>query len=425
MLILVLWMSTVLGLMSYSVLYQMSIEARLNSSRNRSNQALMLARAGLAKAFVDLRNDMVYDQNEQREGNPRFDALGEIWADVEQDKLDYELGPGHFNVEVIDAESRLNLNRITAANKVLLDTIIEQIGYSEDDARIVAAAIIDYMDSDDVPLLENAEGTEGEAYGRLMAEAEGRRICRDDVPVAVFPNEPFLTIDGLLDVYGVTPALFFGPDTPEAEYYDDLLGERWGGNFQMSNRRRSRFAGPPVGLRDFFTLDGSGQLNVNTAPRHVLQALMEAAGDTGAEMKADSITRRRSSARGRSDDAFKTLQDFQNSSEIGGLMQAMMAMHPLTVESTVFTVRSTGTVGEINRTLEAVVSRNWLQVPVNETLEELDRQRDRARIRQDRRDRWEDPDNANMVNIPNLRIKRWNPNSTAIANEHYDGRRRR
>lgn len=55
MLVLVLWMTAILSMMSYSVLYQVTIEMRLGSVRNRALQSEMLARAGLAKAFADLR----------------------------------------------------------------------------------------------------------------------------------------------------------------------------------------------------------------------------------------------------------------------------------------------------------------------------------------------------------------------------------
>lgn len=418
MLVLVLWMTAILSMMSYSVLYQVTIEMRLGSVRNRALQSEMLARAGLAKAFADLRNDLIFDRHEEREGNPVFDSLADVWADPNQDKMDVELGDGMFNVEVYDAESRFNLNNFRGPNRILLEEIIQKIGYSEEDAELVASAIIDYMDSNETPTVERAEGTEGEFYGRLMAEDRGLSTRRDEFDLAIFPNEPYLTIDALMEVYGVTPDLFFGPGTPEAEYYNRMLGERWGGRFEMDRRRRTRSSDVIVGLRDFFTLDGSGQLNVNTAPPHVLEVLFAAAGDTSAERKVDSLVRRRPGGRPgrrRIDDAFKTIQDFQNASEVGGLIGAMQALHPLTVRSTVFTVRSTGKVGSVTRTLEATVTRDLNAVQVDDNFEARDRARNRTRIREERRARWEDPDNANIVNMPNLRIIRWNPNPVAEA----------
>src|SRR5690606_3744836 len=74
-LVLVLWIAVLLSLLAYSVLYQMSLESRVTSLRARQLEANTLARAGIAKAFTDLKNDMIFDNSDAM--NPPFDAEGD------------------------------------------------------------------------------------------------------------------------------------------------------------------------------------------------------------------------------------------------------------------------------------------------------------------------------------------------------------
>ncbi|HMX63479.1 MAG TPA: hypothetical protein PKD58_10465, partial [Candidatus Sumerlaeota bacterium] len=60
-LVLVLWIVVILSLMAYSMLYQVSSEMSITSARKKQLQAEALARAGIAKAVVDLRNDLLFD----------------------------------------------------------------------------------------------------------------------------------------------------------------------------------------------------------------------------------------------------------------------------------------------------------------------------------------------------------------------------
>jgi type II secretory pathway component PulK len=151
-LVLVLWIAVILSMLAYSVLYQMSLELRLTSMERKSLEAKSLARAGLAKGFVDLRNDMIFDFSDNT--IPPFDALGDVWADPEQDKEEVKLGPGEFTVTIADEDSLLDINQFRAANRIVLEKIIQRIGYEEEDANIVASAIIDYADADDHTVLE-------------------------------------------------------------------------------------------------------------------------------------------------------------------------------------------------------------------------------------------------------------------------------
>ncbi len=409
-LVLVLWIAVLLSLLAYSVLYQMSLESRVTSLRARQLEANTLARAGIAKAFTDLKNDMIFDNSDAM--NPPFDAEGDIWAKPEEGKDAMPLGNGEFSVQVIDHESLFNINRFRPNNKLLLEKIIEQIGYTEEDSRIVASAILDYMDEDDVPSLDSAPAaTEGMAYGILRAEDLDLSTRERDIEEVMFADEPFLTVEALLDVYGVTPELFFGPETPEAEYYRAQLGPLQGEMFEIETRRRRRDPDSPiVGLRDFFTVHGSEVLNVNTAPKHVLQALFEAAGRTDSERAADNVIRQRRANRKHdfdNDRAFKSSGDLQASAEIGAYMGPMMAMYPMGVNSTVFTVRSTGRVGATRHTIEATVSRRLGEFQRDEDFEKMERAKEREQLYEDRRRRQRDRDSENIARIPLVRVMEW------------------
>jgi type II secretory pathway component PulK len=410
-LVLVLWIAVVLSMLAYSVLYQMSLELRLTSMSKKTLQAKAMARAGMAKGFVDLRNDMIFDFSDDT--IPPFDALGDVWADPSENKEDVELGPGSYTVSIVDEESLLDINQFRAANRIVLEKIIERIGYEEEDAKIVASAIIDYADPDDQPVLELSQGVEGFAYGVYVAEALGQSTREDDVERLVFPNEPYLTVDALLDVYGVTPELFFGPDSPEAAYYRELAGEVKGDRFEMSNRARraTRRKETQFGLRDYFTVHGTGRLNVNTAPQHVLAAVFDAAGASDPDRLAEQIVKFRpggtSRRRVNNDNAFKSTADMQQNADLASIYGPAQALYRFEVRSSVFTLTSVGTVGDVSQTLKCTVTRGLAQLQRDESFEAIDRAREREERYEDRRQRHQDKENELLVRQPNIRILQW------------------
>ncbi len=313
-LLLVLWIMVVLSLIAYSVIFQVTTETSITTSRKKYLKAQALARAGIAKAIIDLKNDMLYDTVE--ETGP-FDAEGDVWARPEEAKTEVVLGDdeetdGYFNTRVYDEDGLFNLNEMTPANMMLLQKIIESIGYEEEDARDVAAIIVDWRDGDTIPSLANSSNNEeGIAFAIMMNEDLGGETDPDDVQPLRFRNENYATVEELLEVPGVTPELFFGPGSDEAIYYSKILPPYDGGRFQIKERRRSRFDDKIVGLRDYFTVHGIGRLNINTAPAHVLAAFAEAAGNTDGERWADRII---SNRRGGKDDDLDNSRAYRASS---------------------------------------------------------------------------------------------------------------
>ena len=104
-LVLVLWIVVILSLMAYSMLYQVSSETSITSVRKKQLKAEALARAGIAKAIVDLRNDSLFDSVE---GQKNFDGEGDVWARPEEGKLEAKVGDdkeGYFDARVYDVLS--------------------------------------------------------------------------------------------------------------------------------------------------------------------------------------------------------------------------------------------------------------------------------------------------------------------------------
>lgn len=414
MLVMVLWVVTILSLLMYSLLYSLTLETVLTSTRKKSMQAEALARAGFAKAVADLKNDLIVDNTDDED--PPFDAEGDFWADPEEGKEEVEFGDGVYNVTVKDHERLLNLNNHSGTNKVLFQKIAEEIGYDEEDAKIVAAAIVDYGDRDEICVLDEYLGQpEGLVYGTLLAEDRGLSTREDDVEYIKMSNEGYYNVGELLEVYGVTPDLYFGPETPEAEHYKKVMGYEDGrrsfDRFQMERRRRSRLDdGPPKGLRDYFNVRINSQLNLNTAEHHVLTALFKAAGNENGEDVAEDVIRTRrggSDRRVDNDNAFKSPQDLQQHADIASWVGQAGNFHPIGFTSAQFDIISVATVNGVSKTLTASVTRQMITYQREESFELLDRAREFEDQNRGLQERIEDSDNELIRRIPVVYLDRW------------------
>jgi type II secretory pathway component PulK len=409
-LVIVLWIAIILGLISYSILFQISVEASVTSTRKRQLEAEALARAGVAKAIIDLRNDMILDHADE---GIIFDAEGDIWARPEEDKEDVSLSSdsrGTFTVRVIDEEGYINLNRMNAASMVLLQKIMENFGYTEEDAQIAAAAIVDWRDGDFIPALPNAPSNEeGIAYAMIQFEDEaGGRADAEDVEPMVFRNEDYLTVDELLEVYGITPRLYFGPGSREAILYEEYFGEPTGERFVIKDDEPVTYDDETsVGFRDFFTVHGRGTVNINTAPFHVLAALADAVGQDGVAF-ADRVISNRRGNRNRDIDnesAYKDGSVLAGDAEVAAVVNTLRSLGVnMEVRSNTYRIISTGSVGDVRSVLEVVVTRQMRQMMRDETFEALERAAERRERNSGRMARREDRKEGSLVRYPHIRI---------------------
>lgn len=414
-LVLVLWIVVILSLMAYSMLYQVSSEMSITSARKKQLQAEALARAGIAKAVVDLRNDLLFDNVE---GEKNFDAEGDIWARPEEGKLEAYIGDdktGYFDVRVYDEDGLFNLNRMGGANIMLLQKIIERIGYTEEDAKTVACAIIDWRDGDFIPVLPNAPSNdEGKAYAMMQNEYDRTRLNEDEITPIIFRNEDYISVEELLEVYGVTPELYFGPQSPEAEYFRQQMPDR----FQYGDehfviderelrRRRRRDDEPEPGLRDYFTVYGAGVLNLNTAPEHVLAAFAEAAGNTDGDGWAERVIRERRGGKEENldnDKAFKDSTELQANADVQGVVATGGALLQVGVNSSVFRIVSEGTVGDVKVRIVALAVRALTPLTRDESFEEIDRRGERRKEESERWKRREKSSDSTTIKYPFVRI---------------------
>lgn len=415
-LLIALGATVILTLMVYALLASAASETRITTLRKRSLQAESLARAGVARTIADLKNDLIFDTTE---GNDAYDGPGDIWADPEEGKEDQPLGrrgdpeDGTFTVEVVDESGLINVNLLGVQSLPLLDAIMRDIGYSEEDAAIAAAAVVDWIDPDDISSGPDGAEEEGVYYARLEAEDGGRRVNRDeDLEPARLRNEALQTVDELLDVYGITPELYFGPGSPEAERYAAVRPKPdRGDRFQIKEKRDRRRDEKPIGLRDYFTTFGSGRLNINTAPAHVLGAYFAAGGATDGVRVAESFARKRGDGRGgrrSSNGVFKTFEELQADGDIYAYVQVAQGAYPADIRSDLFLIRSTGTVRDVSKTVEVLVYRESLILTRDERFEVTDRKRKRERqLGKKRTERRRDSDDESLIRYPAVRIIQW------------------
>ena len=102
----------------------------------------------------------------------------------------YSLGAGTYQVQILDASARLNLNTVTREALLTLPGVTEEI----------ADSIIDWRDADDNPGAQGAESDTYQAYPRPYSAKNG----------------PFDLVDELLLVKGITAPLLYGDPTQAA-----------------------------------------------------------------------------------------------------------------------------------------------------------------------------------------------------------------
>ena len=291
--------------------------------RDAAREAEALARGGveLAKALL------IEDRLSEASDSWRVESADEPWALAAGVPFRTE-SDAVLRLQILDAGSRFNLNALFAKGElrdpqavVLLSTLIEKVvdempGRAEDkiyDPAELAANLVDFVDVDAASLTSG--GFEDDVYQRA------------DPPYRA-PNQPLLSLDDLRLVDG----------------FDGVLVEA---------------------LRPYLTVFpyvGGEGINPNTAPPHVLGLLYHGVSDEYRLADADQV------------------RDLLEARERGDLWCAEDASHegcrplaevlpgtvfpPPTFSTAVFTVIARATVGEVTRTVEAVLDRREIASPV-------------------------------------------------------------
>lgn len=317
--VIVLWVVLVLSLLISGFAFTMHVETQVASFARKELKAEMLARSGIEVARMEL----ILDQQSTTDAG--FDALNQLWATNEEMYVNHALGDGFYNVKITDEEAKFPINRAT---DLQLDRLRSLLGVDPLDGDIIRDSILDWIDADGLTKLN---GAESDYYQSLSPPYSAK-------------NAPLDRVEELLLVRGMTPELFHGLPVEEDEPAQPSLAE-------------------------LCTTMSSGRVNANTASAIVLQALLNID-----DQQVESILSRRDGPDGvpgtDDDQPFRTVDEFFAS--IGNLDPAtrQQAQDLVAVSSSFFTVKSTGEVGGVKRTIIATLRREgttiqavaWCQV---------------------------------------------------------------
>jgi general secretion pathway protein K len=326
----------ILGGMAGVFAYNMRVETQLAMNSNNETEMEWLGRSGVELAEFTLGQEMSTPGPGQR-----YDALNQKWAGGEGETndamtsinlTDVPLGHGKLSVTITDAERKININT-AANNEALMTQALILIGTDASEIPTIIASVQDWIDRDDDT---HVNGAESDYYRTL------------DPPYSA-KNGPIDDLSELLLVKGVTPDIYWGPNStnhPPTMFQGRTAGARSG----------TQPNAPLVsaGLVDIFTPVSSGQLNINTCSASTLR--MIGLDETTAN-KIVSLRAGPDGVDGTADD-----MPFSNPGEIinAGLppQLASQFLPYLTVRSFTFEVHVDVTVGQTSRRYFALVRRN-------------------------------------------------------------------
>ncbi len=264
-----------------------------------SIRAALLAEAGAQAAKAILREDAKINQ---------YDSLNDIWSLAQPP---FELGGGTITLTIEDEERKININNLVMPNGnapnlqnlAVFQRLLELLGIEPS----VADAVVDWLDNNESP--QGVGGAESSYYMSLPHPYK----CKNDL---------FDTIEELRLVRGVTPEVF----------------EK---------------------LRPYVTVNSTGTVNINTAPKPVLMALSAGQGETHMgeidEKTADALIASRQDRPFRTATTLKS--DLGAVSPVLGAIYGSIFKNLIGVQSVNFHVRATGDVGGTLRTIDAIGSR--------------------------------------------------------------------
>ncbi len=214
------------------------------------------------------------------------------------------IGPGYQ--AVIDGENgRLNLNVLLAQARVdILERLWTQWGLKLEDAQALDDCLLDWVTPGDQKRLNGAK------------QPEYAKLGRPDAP----PNRPFQSIEEIEGVIGFDKVVKLKPD--------------W---------------------KNFFTLWSDGKLDLNEAPADLIAAFC----NVSMEQAVSFVHLRDPDGKKGSPDGYHWQSLDEASSYLGMTASDFTLAAPLlTLQSTVWRIESTGTVGNHHHTVSVVMPRS-------------------------------------------------------------------
>lgn len=285
-LVIVIWIIVVLIAIVGEFSYSMRTEVNIARNFKEEEEAYQLALAGLEQAKLELlsakTNEVVYLSEDKAL------VFGVNTEDKEKLERTDAIGRGSFQYVITDEDGKMNINTesIERLKYVFVDT-----GIDSTEVDTIADSIADWRDTDDLHMLNGAE----EEYYRSLDKPYS---CKDG---------PLESLEELLLVKGMKKEYLSGSKKAE----EGVEGEK-----------------AYEGVEKYFTVYGTAGININTAPRVVLEAVL------GLDAANSIITQR----------------------EAGPVASPMFNGK---VTSEFFTIISTGTVadGKIKRSIKTVVHK--------------------------------------------------------------------
>ncbi len=276
--IMVLWVITILVTLVISFSFLIRTDAYSTIFFKEGIQKKLIAEGGLERAILEIYHRQTYrEQTVTLEGNEVVRIDGRPYTG--------SLGPGTYTFRLLSESGKIDVNKMTDLTGMVLKNLLLNFKVPQETADIIVDSILDWIDTDN---LRRLNGAEDEYYLSLPVPYRAR-------------NAPLDTLEELLLVKGVTPAILFGNSEQKGIIY-------------------------------YLTIYGtSSKININAAPREVLAALP---GITPEAVQRMIDQRERVE--------FKSVQDIQ---AVSGLNLSTFGQYIDMAETNVYSIESTGFLG--------------------------------------------------------------------------------
>jgi general secretion pathway protein K len=231
----VLWILVLLTAIVAEFAYSMRTEVNITRNFKEAAQAHYIARAGVIRAVVGIiqERDKAKDVNNADEVSP--DNTWRVNAPIAPQSF----GSGQFSVHIDNTAGLIDLN---TAGDNLLRLMVDTLDVPDTEKDVIVDSILDWRDTDNLHRLNGAENKFYQALPKPYA-------CK---------NAPFDSVEELLLVRGISPELFYKNLRPIVTVTEVR-------KIKKASKRRSR--------RRSRTRAVVGQINLNAAPRKLLEAL--------------------------------------------------------------------------------------------------------------------------------------------------------
>lgn len=294
-LILTLWILVLLTIIVAEFSTSMRTEINITRNFKEESGSYYLALAGIEKAKEEIITPS-FVQCLDEKGQLIFKEIGKGEEEKKEapQREGLKLENGTYSYVIIDEERKLNLNTATPD---MLKRLFISTGVKDKVLDTIVDSIIDWKDPDNLKHLNGAE----EDYYRSLQEPYSSK------------DRNFDTVEELLLVKGMTQEIFYGSAGKEGE-----------------NSYK--------GVSKFLTVKSSGMININTAPKEVLEAVF-------GSIQADIINAQRE--------------------QIGCFASPLINIRNSVIKSTNFMIISTGGhKNSVNRTVKAVITKTQNKIKV-------------------------------------------------------------